>query len=230
MRCSCPPPAACRATANAEPVTAILFLPPERRRCGRARATALVSPRRTCEYCGLDLFGGLLLLLLFSDDEDDAVECASGHDDFDDEGIELGTGAAAELALDVLDGECAAVRPIGEHGVDGIGDHDDAGGERDVGPGEAVGVSGSVVEFVVVSDAADDLVVEGAEGFEERGAGGGVGLDAEAFGRGEGVGFPDDAGEVGVDLADVVEERGLADGFALAPGEPEVLGDEAGDA
>ena len=66
----------------------------------------------------------------------------------DDRGVELLAGAAAQLGQRVFDRVRGAVDAVGHHRVEGVADGDDAGAERDVLAGEAVGVAGAVPALV----------------------------------------------------------------------------------
>src|SRR5262249_58350982 len=54
--------------------------------------------------------------------------------------------------------EPLAIRPVGRHRVICVADEDDARLERDVHPGEAVGVAGAVPPLVAVADDRADLL------------------------------------------------------------------------
>ena len=69
------------------------------------------------------------------------------------------------------------VRPLGGHGVPGVGQADDGGGERDLRSGEPVRVAAAVPALVVVPDDRH-RVAEPAEPGHDAGALGGVLLDA----------------------------------------------------
>jgi len=75
-----------------------------------------------------------------------------GGEDFDDFGIELGAGAAANFFAGVGHGESFAVGAVADHGVEGIGDSENTGAERDLVALESAGVAGAVVELLVSED------------------------------------------------------------------------------
>ena len=72
-----------------------------------------------------------------------------GGEDFDDFGVELCARTAANFFAGVGHGESAAVRAVADHGVERIGDGEDAGTEGDLITFEAARVSGAVVELLV---------------------------------------------------------------------------------
>jgi hypothetical protein len=72
-------------------------------------------------------------------------------------GIELFAGAANDLFTSGLDSGRDAVATIGGHGVERIGESEDAGAEGDVVSGELVWISGAVKAFVVMNDLGSGL-------------------------------------------------------------------------
>src|SRR5580692_7810666 len=75
-----------------------------------------------------------------------------GGEDFDDFGVELGAGAAANFFAGVGHGESFAVRAVANHGVERIGNGENTGAEGDLITFEAAGVAGAVVELLVSED------------------------------------------------------------------------------
>ena len=90
----------------------------------------------------------------------------------DDGGIELRPGAAVQLSSASASRHRRAIRAVGDHGVVGVADGDDAGAERDVVAGEAVGVAGAV-----------EPLVRGAHERRRGGEGGSAGEDPLADDR-----------------------------------------------
>ena len=122
-----------------------------------------------------------------------------------------------DFARDVF-GEAVAIEAVGGHGVVSVGDMDDAGVEGDVVSGEAVGVAGAVVIFVMETDDGE-IVDEDAGAFEDANADGGVGFDDGALDIGEAAVFEQDP--VGnADLADVMEKGTDTDSFYFIFEEP----------
>ena len=80
------------------------------------------------------------------------------EEDLDDARVELRAGGLAQAAARLLDREPLAVRPVGRHRVVGVADEDDAGLERDLLAGEAVGVAAAVPVLVAVADDLADLL------------------------------------------------------------------------
>src|SRR5690606_29367784 len=81
--------------------------------------------------------------------------------------VELAAGVAADLVDGVIDGEGGLIGPHGGHGVEGVGDQDDAAQDRDFLPGETERVAVTVVPFVVVEDGLGDLGVDAVAGHGE---------------------------------------------------------------
>src|SRR6185312_14093828 len=140
-------------------------------------------------------------------------------------------GAALELGERLVGRLGPRVWAVGDHGVEGVADRDDAGAERDVGAGEAVGVAAAVEGLV---RGADEL-----RGAAERGGGGddpladdGVPAHEGPFLVVEGSRLVDDGVWDG-DLADVVQRGGVAylgEILAVDAGAAGDLGGELGDA
>jgi hypothetical protein len=54
-----------------------------------------------------------------------------GHENLDDFGVELGARAAADLLAGVRERQSLTIGAVADHGVQGIGDGENAGPERD---------------------------------------------------------------------------------------------------
>ena len=106
---------------------------------------------------------------------DRGVEWEEGVEGCDAAGAELGAGFVVEFGEGVAGGSGGAVDAGGEHGVEGVGDVDDAGAEGDVFACESVGVAVAVPAFVVVADGGDG-VSEEAEAADDAGSFLGVAL------------------------------------------------------
>ncbi len=144
-----------------------------------------------------------------------------GDEHLGERGIELRAGAAFDFLQHGVQRQGGAVGAGGAHGVEGIGDADDAAHERDFFAGELVGIAAAVPAFVVIEHAGDD-VLQLADVAEDLGADGGMFFDGVEFCFGEAAGF----GEHGfghADLADVVQQAGEVDAFALFIGEADFL-------
>ena len=131
-----------------------------------------------------------------------------GEEDGDEGGVELGAGAPAYFGQGDLARHGRAVGASGAHGVEGVGQRQDARDEGDVLAGEFCGVAGAVPAFVVMEDALED---EGNGGNTSEDSVADLGMPAdlgvligvEAAGLAEDV-FGD------ADLADIVEQAGDA--------------------
>src|SRR5947209_4443480 len=137
----------------------------------------------------------------------------------DDLRVELGAGAALELEQRLgWRQTLVLVDAAGRHRVEGVGDEQDARGERDLGAPQTVWIAVTVPALVVVEhpvrDPADTERVEHAEGDL------GVPLDDLALCLAEGVGLAQDLLGDG-DLADVVQDPGEPDVLDLLSGETE---------
>ncbi len=146
-------------------------------------------------------------------------------EDFGESGIELGSCAALYFFKHGFEREGGAVGAGGAHGVEGIGDADDAAHERDVFGGEIVGIAAAIETFVVVEDAGDD-VLELLDVAQDLSANGGMFFDGVEFGIGEAAGLGED-GFGDADFADIVQEAGEVDAFALFFGKADLAGEFA---
>lgn len=77
------------------------------------------------------------------------VLLGDGGEDFDDFGIELRAGAATNLFTSVAHRQSFAVGAVADHGVERIGDGEDAGAERNLIALEAARVAGAIEELLV---------------------------------------------------------------------------------
>jgi len=75
-----------------------------------------------------------------------------GREDFDHFGVELGAGAAANFFAGMGHGESAAAGAVADHGVERVGDGENAGPEGDLFASWAARVAGAVEEFLVSED------------------------------------------------------------------------------
>ena len=148
----------------------------------------------------------------------------SVNENADQLGVELGAGAAFEFGEGLLCGACFFVRAFGSDGVVGVGDADDAGAERNVRAGEAVGIAGAVEELVMVKDDLLDAA-EDAERLEDFCAEVDVGLHRLPLIGVERAALIED-GFGDADLANVVEDAGQANLLDFGVAEAQGLGDE----
>jgi hypothetical protein len=144
----------------------------------------------------------------------------------DDARVELRAGAAHELGDRVIVRHGRAVRAVRGHRVVGVAGEDDAAAERDLLAGEPVGVAGAVEALVLVADDARHAAHagDGAQDAlaDDRVLAHDVPLLAGQRARlvQDPVGHPD--------LADVVQQRGVADALDLDLVEPEGARDGLG--
>ena len=130
--------------------------------------------------------------------------------------------ALAEDLVDLRRGEPAAVGAGARHGVERVGDGEDAGRQRDRLAGEARGVAGAVEALVVVAHAGQE-VVELLEVGEDVDADLDVRLDQPVLLRRERAGLLQD-GVVDADLADVVEQAHQVEVAPLVRRDAQLLG------
>jgi hypothetical protein len=79
----------------------------------------------------------------------DPVLFWDGEEDFDHFGIELGAGTAADFIARMAHRKSFAVGAVADHGVEGVGDGEDARSEWNFFAAEAAGITGAVKEFLV---------------------------------------------------------------------------------
>src|ERR1700687_977611 len=70
----------------------------------------------------------------------------------DDVAIELGVGATLEFGEGLGGGASFLVGAVAGDGVEGVGNGDDAGTQRNVFAGEPVWIAGAIEKFVMVED------------------------------------------------------------------------------
>jgi len=75
-----------------------------------------------------------------------------GGEDFDDFGVELRAGAAANFFAGVGHRQSAAVGAVTDHGVERVGDRENAGAEGNLVAFQAARIAGAVVELLVSKD------------------------------------------------------------------------------
>ena len=136
-----------------------------------------------------------------------------GGERADDFGVELGAGAAPELAQRVAGRPRAAVGARAGDGVVRVGDVHDARGERDVVAAQPVRIAAAVRPLVVQLDDRD-VGREKRHRPQDARAGTGMLLDDVELRVGQRAGLEQHV--VGhADLADVVQQRAQADDFDL---------------
>src|SRR5208282_3199920 len=123
-----------------------------------------------------------------------------GTDDFR---VELVCSAAFEFGEGFFGVASFLVGALGGDGVVGIGDGDDARAQGDLVAGEAIGIAGAIVKFVMVANHFADAV-HGGEGLENFRAEFGVGFHGGPLGGVERAGFIEN-GFGDADFADVVQ-------------------------
>ena len=136
---------------------------------------------------------------------------------------ELGAGGAAELGERLLERPGGAVDPRRQHRVERVGDVDDAGAERDLLVPEPVGVAGAVEALVVMADRRHG-VAEEAEAVDDARALVGVALHQRPLLLREARRLEQDRVR-DRELADVVEERRVAEQVELGLREAELAAD-----
>ena len=136
---------------------------------------------------------------------------------------ELRAGVALELDPRLRLGQRAAVRPVGGHRVPGVADQADAARERDVLPREAVGIAAAVPALVLRPHGGRE-VGERADRVDDPRADRRVLAHHVPLGGGQAAGLAQD--RVGhADLADVVQQRDLADRGGVVGVHPQLGGD-----
>ena len=135
------------------------------------------------------------------------------EEDGDDGGIELGSGAVCDLAAGRGEVCSFAIGAVGGHGVESVGDGEDAGAERDLTAAKAAWVAGAVEALLVGVDDFGSFAEEGDFADHLVTAHAVLAHDGFFFG-GEAAGFKEDAVGCG-DLSDVVEEGAAGDYFEL---------------
>src|SRR5579859_3011571 len=159
-----------------------------------------------------------------------------GHAEFaaGDRGVESSHNHGVEFCagqrFDALQGEFqfhrCLIRAIGGHGVESVGDGDDAGHHRNLRRGEAVGIAAAVHVFVVQLDAGQHFLQLG-NGAHDVGAFDGVLLHQFEFFRSQSAGFFENA-IVDADFSDIVQERGDAQLVEVHIGKAEFTANERG--
>ena len=148
------------------------------------------------------------------------------EENFHDGGIELRAGLALEDVLGFSGVSGLAVGAIAGHGVVGVDDVDDAGGEGDLFTAQAPGVAAAVGIFMVELDDGE-VIAKFGDAFEDAFADDGMAADDFELGIGEGAGLLED-GVGDADFADVVEVGADADDVDFGGGEIHGAGDGDG--
>ena len=136
---------------------------------------------------------------------------------------ELGARGLAELRERLVERPCGAVDARRQHRVERVGDVDDAGAERDLLAPQPVGVARAVEALVVVADRRD-RVAEESEPVDDAGALVGVALHQRPLLLRQARGLQQDRVR-NRELADVVEERRVAEQVELGVREAELAAD-----
>jgi len=157
---------------------------------------------------------------------DDALPDRRQQDEVDELRIELTPALGGDGVGGVLSAPGVPVAPAVRDRVEGVGDRDDARGERDPPSAHPTRVPSTVPPLVVREYAVGELGVEAAQWGEDVGAAARVGGDGPAGFRGELGLVVNDVEERLVDLSDVVEECHALDIPALAFFEARGVGDD----
>jgi len=144
-----------------------------------------------------------------------SLEDGRKEKEIDEVGVELRAAALEEhLARDVERLGIAIAASVRE-GVEGVGDGDDTGRERNATPPESTGIAVSVPPLVVCEHAVGEIGIETRQRCEDVGADGRVRGDGSAILGAEWLIVADDVDEGLVDLPDIVEEGDTFDALAL---------------
>jgi len=162
----------------------------------RLQRDALLD-RRGGELAGGRRLGGEL--------ERKGVDLGEAGEDLDDLRVELAAGIASDLVNSEIDGQGRLISPLRGHGVECIGDQDDAAQDRDGIAGEPEWVPATVETLMVVEDRLGDLGVETIASHGETQFG--VTLHQFTFGLVQRPGLAQDP-RIHVDLSDVVQYPG----------------------
>ena len=151
------------------------------------------------------------------------IEKGANHD-----GVELGTGALDQLLARGPDADRFAIRAHGGHDLVGIGDGDDATGERDLLAGEPARIAATIEAFVVLFHRERPRPEPRPEWPDEPSTFIGMTPDAVHLSVGKPRRFGEDFGRHH-ELADVVEERRPTQPRAVGGSELHLVGDEVGE-
>src|SRR5450756_567006 len=144
----------------------------------------------------------------------------------DDVGVVLDRGVLADLGQRRLHAERRAVGPVRGHRLDDVGDGEDPGLRQDVRAAQPPRVAGAVEAFVVLQHHLGHRAPE-VDGREDVETGCRVLLDEVELDLAEAARLGEDLGGHG-DLADVVDEAGVAQGVELLAVHAHLLGDGRG--
>ncbi len=126
----------------------------------------------------------------------------------DNRRIELRAGVLVDLGDDLRDVHALAIRPVGCHRLDSIGQSQDAGFQRDLLADQAIRIALAIVTLVVVANERGDIV-ERLEFSQQIRPNGDMVLDQVVLLQGQMTRFEEDDLWDG-QLADVVHEAGPA--------------------
>src|SRR5207248_6897965 len=129
--------------------------------------------------------------------------------------------SAADFGSRLLERQRRTVRTVGRHGVPGVRETDDAGLDGDRVSGQPVGISGSVPTLVMVTNERH-RVAEAAELRDDVGAVARMALDHVVLGGRQCPRLSED-GVRHADLADVVDQAPVTEGFATLIRYPELV-------
>ena len=144
-----------------------------------------------------------------------SLEDGRKEKEIDEIGVELRAAALEQhLARDVERLGIAISASVRE-GVEGVGDSDDTGRERNTAPLESARIPFSIPPLVVCEHAVGEIGIETRQRCEDVGADGRVRGDGSAILGAEWLIVADDVDEGLVDLPDIVEEGDTFDALAL---------------
>ena len=146
--------------------------------------------------------------------------------DVDQVRIEERAATLEQDATGLFHGAAVTVLPPVSDGVEGVGDGDDACGERDTATLEPTRISRAIPTLVMRENTLLHVGIEAGQGLQHVGAATWVSGDGTAFGGSEALHVVDDVEQRFMDLADVVEERNASDAAFGVPGESRCVGED----
>src|SRR5436309_8411748 len=129
--------------------------------------------------------------------------------------VELATGILPHLVHDSLKRQRLSVWPIGGHGVERIGEHDDPCADRDILTGNAIGVPAAVEVLVVVANCVSHWAFKLRNRGYKLGASGRVRLKQSTLLWRQLPLFPEQWRIIFIDLPYIVQKRRRGDLFHL---------------
>ncbi len=142
-------------------------------------------------------------------------------------GVELGAGATEEFGEDGFAGAGGAISAVRTHGIEGVGEPQNAGYERNLLADEAIGIALAVPAFMMVKDGGQHAG-HLRNAVEDGVADAGVLLNFGEFFLGEAAGFAEDRFG-NADFSHIMDHSGEAKEFDLFVGEVERAGHGGGE-